>query len=115
MVVLLIPIAAGAPSLDPDSLGRLAELGITNLVLVRDEETVGLVLEGWAFDPTQSGRAALEALVDTRVEARTLRPLTQLAVSAVSNDRETDEGTRDRTEEQLAQFKGGSHGSSKSS
>jgi hypothetical protein len=88
MVVLLMPIAAGAPSLDPDSLRRLAELGITNLALVRDEETVGLVLEGWAFDPTRSGRAALDALVDTRVEARTLRPLTQLAVSAVSNDRE---------------------------
>jgi hypothetical protein len=88
MVVLLMPIAAGAPSLDPDALRRLDELGITNLALVRDEDAVGLVLEGWAFDPNQSGRAALDALVDTRIEARTLRPITQLAVSAVSNDRE---------------------------
>jgi hypothetical protein len=87
-MVLLMPIAAGAPSLDPDALRRLAELGITDLALVRDEETVGLVLEGWAFDPNQSGRAALDALVDTRMEARMLRPLTQLAVSVVSNDGE---------------------------
>jgi hypothetical protein len=88
MVVVLMPIAAGAPSLDADSLRRLAELGITNLALVRDEETVGLVLEGWAFDPTRSERAALDALVDTQIEARTLRPLTELTVSALSNDGE---------------------------
>jgi hypothetical protein len=88
MVVVLMPIAAGTPSLDADSLRRLAELGITNLALVRDEETVGLVLEGWAFDPTQSERAALDALVDTQIEARTLRPLTELTVSALSSDRE---------------------------
>lgn len=36
-MVLLMPIAAGAPSLDPDALRRLAELGITDLALVRDE------------------------------------------------------------------------------
>jgi hypothetical protein len=82
MVVLLLPHSAGQPSFAPDAIRRLAELGVTHLALVRDEETVGLVLEGWAFDPDQSADAVLDVLAGGTQAAKTLRPLTQMAVSA---------------------------------
>jgi hypothetical protein len=81
MVVLLVPHAAGEASLGPESLHRLAELGITNVALVRDEQATGFVLEGWAFDPDRSTDAAVMALAGSAEGARTLHPLTQMAVS----------------------------------
>ena len=82
MIVLILPDAARELSLGPTMLGRLAELGITNVALPRDDETVGLVLEGWAFNPDRSARAAHELVARTTEGARTLRPITQMAVSA---------------------------------
>jgi hypothetical protein len=81
MLVLLLPHSAGQPAFAPGAIDRLAELGVTHLALLRDEETVGLVLDGWAFDPDQSAQAALDALAGATQAAKTLLPLTQMAVS----------------------------------
>ena len=81
MVVVLVRNPAGEVSLGPESLHRLAELGVTNIALVRDEQTTGFVLEGWAFDPRRSTDAAVTTLVGDAHGARTLHPLTQMAVS----------------------------------
>jgi hypothetical protein len=78
MVVLLGP-ADGDFCLRPDHAYELARLGVTNVALLRDEQTVGIVLEGWSFDPAQSDRAAA-AIGATG--ARTLHPILQLAVSS---------------------------------
>jgi hypothetical protein len=67
--------------LDADAIARLSELGITHLALVRDGDTAGLVVEGWAFDSMRSATAAAAAL---GLEARTLHPLVEMAVSSAS-------------------------------
>ena len=46
MIVLLLPHpAGGGASLGPESLDRLADLGITSISLVRDEQSTGFVLD----------------------------------------------------------------------
>lgn len=80
MAVLLVPSGDDRLSLGPEMLRHLAELGVTDLAVLRDEQIVGLVVQGWAFDPEQSA-AALQRLVTTSEDARTLLPLSQASVS----------------------------------
>jgi NifB/MoaA-like Fe-S oxidoreductase len=86
MVVLLVPGAAEELSLGPETLRQLAALGVTHLAVLRDEQTVGLVLQRWAFDPQQSA-AALRTLVAASDDTRTRVPLSQASVSPAADDR----------------------------
>jgi hypothetical protein len=81
MVLVLFPTSDEEPVLEAGTLAALAALGITSVSLLRDEYTVGLVLEGWAFDPARAGEA-VRAAAGARDGIRTLEPLVQLAVSA---------------------------------
>ena len=86
MAVVLFPVWHEVPALQPSALRALARLGVTSVSLVGDDETAGLVLEGWAFDPARAHEAA-GAVTGTSDEARTLRPLVQMTVSpAAVND-----------------------------
>ncbi len=85
MAVVLFPVSNEVPALPPAALHALARLGVTSVSLVRDDETAGLVLEGWAFDPARAHEAA-SAVTGTCHEARTLRPLVQMTVSSAVND-----------------------------
>lgn len=38
--------------------GQLATLGVTRLGLVRGDRMIGVVVDGWAFDPARSGDGA---------------------------------------------------------
>lgn len=87
MAVVLFPISNEVPTLQPATLDMLAQLGVTSVSLVRDDETAGLVLEGWAFDPARANEAA-SAVTGTCDEARTLRPLVQMAVSSAALNKE---------------------------
>lgn len=80
MLVVLIPVSREEPALQPEALERFAQLGITSVALVRDHGTAGLVLEGWAFDPTQAHEAVLE-VVGRRDDVRMLEPFAQVAVT----------------------------------
>lgn len=80
MAVILFPATSGEPALQPRSLQALAALGVTGVALVSDEATAGLVLEGWAFDPSRVTEAAL-AVIGAREGVQTLRPLVEMAVS----------------------------------
>lgn len=60
--------------------GQLAALGVTNVTLLRDADTVAIVLEGWAFNPDRSARTAAAALGDA-TECRVLQPALDVAVS----------------------------------
>jgi hypothetical protein len=80
MVLVLFPVSDEEPALQPAALATLARLGVTSVSLLRDEQTAGLVLEGWAFDPARAGEAA-RAVAGTRARFRTLQPLVQMAVS----------------------------------
>ena len=81
MVLVLFPVSDEEPALQPVALGELARLGVTSVSLLRDEQTAGVVLEGWAFDPARAIEAA-SAVAGDREGIRTLQPLMQMAVSA---------------------------------
>jgi hypothetical protein len=90
MVLVLFSIAGEEPALEPGALAALARLGITSVSLLRDEQTAGLVLEGWAFDPARAAEA-VRAAAGTRAGIRTLEPLVQMAVSTAATKDTTKE------------------------
>lgn len=95
-MVVLFETDEPEASLDASTLGELSELGVTNLALVRDERTVGIVLEGWAFDPAISAGAALSALAGDGRGVRALYPVGEMAVSAAQRKGALDpESSRD--------------------
>ena len=83
MLVLLLRDEDGKFCLRQELVSELARLGVTNVALVRDEQTVGVVLEGWLFDPHCSAAAAAAA-VGAAPAVRTLHPVMQLAVASAS-------------------------------
>jgi len=89
MMALLLGNADGEFCLRQEFLPDLARLGISDVALLRDSDTVGIVLEGWLFDPARSGSAAAAA-VGARARARSLHPVMHMAVSTA-----TYEGGRD--------------------
>jgi len=92
MTVVLLDEANGEFCLRREFVEKLARLGITSVALVRDERTVGIVLEGWLFDPARSAGAVAEAF-GSASGARTLHPVLHLAVSTAEH-----EGGRDLPE-----------------
>src|SRR2546426_3473308 len=56
MLVVLLDDPTGEFSLSQDLVTSLAQLGVTNAALVRDEQTAGIVLEGSLFDPARRRR-----------------------------------------------------------
>jgi hypothetical protein len=82
MLVVLLEGNGREPALSQHVLGELASLGVTSVSLLSDERMVGLVLEGWAFDPARSADAARAAIAGAETGERTLRRLIQTAVSA---------------------------------
>jgi hypothetical protein len=85
MIVLLLDDADGEFCIRPQLASELARLGATSVALVRDEQTVGIVLEGWSFDPACSAGAAADA-VGAPPGTRTLHPVMELAVSTAAHE-----------------------------
>lgn len=85
MVVLL---EEGDPDvvLGPSSAPELVRLGVASVSLVRDGDVVGLIFEGWMFDP-ESATEAIEAIAPGRRAARILRPVVHVAVEATGRGR----------------------------
>lgn len=80
MVVILISGYESEVSLDADALAGVAELGVTNLALLRGAGMVAVVADGWAFDPANS-QGAVDALIPTtNREVRTLLPVGRMWV-----------------------------------
>jgi hypothetical protein len=81
MIVILVPASDAEPSLKPGAVSDLARLGVTSVGVVRDNRTLGLIVEGWAFDPGRSADAVVAAVAGQTSRARTLHPLAEMAVS----------------------------------
>jgi hypothetical protein len=75
VVVLLVANKDSAAEVGPAVVQRLAELGVTSLSVLRDEQTTALALQGWAFDPTRSAEAAAQALTGGQSAVRVLQPV----------------------------------------
>lgn len=61
-------------------LGQIADLGVTEVTILRDGARVAVVLQGWLLDPTLE-RAAVLLLTPAGRQVRILRPVVQLAVN----------------------------------
>jgi hypothetical protein len=85
MMVVLLDDVTGEFCVREELVASLARLGVTDLAVVRDAQTVGVVLEGWLFDPARSAGAAAEAVGATS-RARVLHPVLQLAVSTAATE-----------------------------
>lgn len=81
LLVLLVPAERNQTLLGPEAVEALAGLGVTSVAVARDEASVALVLEGWAFD-RRSQQAAVEAIGAPAEGARALRLVTQMGVTA---------------------------------
>jgi hypothetical protein len=79
MMLVLLDVRADF-SVRQQLVEDLARLGVTSVAVVRDSETVGVVLEGWFFDPARSACAAASAIGGTGRQ-RVLHPVLQMAVS----------------------------------
>lgn len=85
MAMMLVLLDAKAEfSVRHDVVEELARLGVTSLVVVRDPDTIGVVLEGWLFDPARSAGAAVSAIGGTG-RPRVLHPVLQMAVSTAQS------------------------------
>ena len=83
LVVLLLAGTPDQVSLGPRAAATLAALGVTSVALVRGDDKVGLVLEGWAFDPARADEAANAVGAGA---ATTLTTLAQMAVSTATKE-----------------------------
>lgn len=75
----------------PAAAEKLARLGVTSASMLRDADTVCLVLEGWAFDGPRSAADAASVL-GRDLPIRVLHPVMQTALGAIPNEskRRTD-------------------------
>lgn len=81
MVVLLLSARQEEISLGPDAAAQLAAHGVTRAAVLRDRDDIAVLLEGWAFDPSRSMDAAIEAVVGTGQKCRRLSSVAELSVS----------------------------------
>ena len=81
MMVVLLPTSDRGSSLRTAALRELVRLGITRVFLVGDDRSLGVVVEGWAFDPSRSARHVVSALAGQDADTRILQPIAELAVS----------------------------------
>lgn len=72
---------AGQPEVGPQTAQRLALLGITRLSLLGDPAGIGVVLEGWAFDPTDIDVAVRAVFPGSTAGVRVLREIQHVAVA----------------------------------
>jgi hypothetical protein len=84
MMVLLVGGTRGELCLREELVHTLARLGVTDVAVVRDDRTVGIVLEGWLFDPARDADVVAEA-IGAATRPRALHPVMHLAVSAASH------------------------------
>ena len=86
-------LVAGAdtpePNVGPEAAERLAQLGISRISLLADRSGVGVVLEGWAFDPTRIDEAVRAMFPDGNAGVRILHEVELVAVSGASSERRT--------------------------
>ena len=84
-MVVLLDHANGEFCLRPQAAQALAGLGVTSVAVVGNQQTVGIILEGWLFDPARSAGAAAAA-VGAPPGAPVLYPILQAAISAAVDE-----------------------------
>ncbi len=84
VAILIADDVVPGPELRPEIVRRLAEIGVTGISLLRDGGGVGVVLEGWAFDPADIDEAAQVVFPAGIERVRRLREIGRLALTAAA-------------------------------
>ncbi|HSO29405.1 MAG TPA: hypothetical protein VLS28_05850 [Candidatus Sulfomarinibacteraceae bacterium] len=88
MVLLVARPSAGQPVLGPEAAQRLATLGISRIALLADDAGIGVVLEGWAFDPARVDDAVMSVFpAGSGTDVRVLHDVEFVAVTPAPNRR----------------------------
>jgi hypothetical protein len=77
------------PIVGPDAAECLAGLGISRISLLRDPLGVGVVVEGWAFDPAHIDEAIRAMFPDANAAIRIFHEIEHVAVSVASAEGRT--------------------------
>ena len=80
-IVVLIEGERAAAAIDPAAVSELGRLGVTSVAVLHDDAGIGVVLEGWAFDPARAGERAAAVVAGRRECSRMLHPLLHAAIS----------------------------------
>ena len=86
VVMLVVGPPTAEPVVGPEAAERLARLGVTRISLLADRSGVGVVLEGWAFDPADIDEAVRAMFPDGGAGARIFHEIEHVAVSAASGE-----------------------------
>ena len=79
---------AAEPVVGPGVAERLAALGVTSLSLLRDPDGIGIVLEGWAFDPARIDEAVRVVFPAGQSTIRILHEVERVAVTVANTTKE---------------------------
>ncbi len=86
MLLMMLEATSAEPAFGAGTLDELARLGITTVSFHRDERMAGVVLDGWAFDPTRSAEAARVAIAGVDAQPKVLHPVFRIAVPAAAHE-----------------------------
>jgi hypothetical protein len=89
VVMLVAGRETAEPVVGPEAAERLAQLGITRVSLLSDQSGIGVVLEGWAFNPATVDAAVLAIFPDGSAGVRILREVEHVAVAIGAGERRT--------------------------
>ena len=89
VVMLVAGPETSEPVVGPGAADRLARLGITRILLLSDPSGVGIVLEGWAFNPADVDQAVRAMFRDGSAGLRVLREIEHVAVALVAGEGRT--------------------------
>lgn len=81
VVMLVAGPETTEPVIGPVAAERLAHLGITRVSLLSDPSGIGVVLEGWAFNPAAVNAAVRAMFPDGGTGVRILREIEHVAVA----------------------------------
>lgn len=89
VVMFVVGTQTAEPVVGPEAAARLARLGVTRISLLADRSEVGVVLDGWAFDPADIDEAVRAMFPDGGAGVRIFHEIEHVAVSVASGEGRT--------------------------
>jgi len=80
VVMLVAEPTAGEPVLGPAVARQIATQGVARASLLRDGSSIGIVLEGWAFDPASFDEVIRVLFPDRYADVRVFHEVERIVV-----------------------------------
>ena len=89
LAMLLAGPDADEPVVGPEAAARLASLGVTRVSVLADPSGIGVVLEGWWFDPARIDDAIRAMFPNANADVRVFHEVEHVAVSVTPKEGST--------------------------